>query len=292
MLQTESDFLFVIVNVQDHDFDFFIDLHHLRRVIDAAPAHIGDMQQAINTAQVDEGTEVGDILDQTCAEVTYFQVAEKFLLHLLACFFDQPTTRNNDVSTSLIDFQNHAFDVLPDVVGNIRRTTHIDLTGGQKDVHTVLDDGLAFHFATNRDQQTTFDFANDRSLDDVALRVGLDDLFPVADTIGFPLRQDDQTDGILEFLQQHFNRRTDFGQSVAFLPFIPLDDTFALVSDIDDHFFVVNSYDRASQNVVDIVCLSLCVNYVFKGIKRSLHDGFQLSIINIELAKKVTIYHC
>ncbi len=206
LLQTKSDLFFVIVNVQDHDLDLFIDLHHLRRMVNASPAHIGNVQQTINTTEVDEGTEVRDILNRTCAKVANFEVAEKFLFHLLACFFDQSATRNNNVSTRFVDLQNHALDVLADVVSDVRRTTHINLTGRQKDIHAVLDDGLAVHLATNRNQQTALDFANNWSLDDVPFVVSLDDLFPVADTICFPLRQDDQANGIFEFLQQHFDR--------------------------------------------------------------------------------------
>jgi hypothetical protein len=35
---------------------------------DAFPTHVGDVQQTIDTAEVDERAEVGDVLDDTLAD--------------------------------------------------------------------------------------------------------------------------------------------------------------------------------------------------------------------------------
>ena len=37
-------------------------------MVDAAPAHVGDMEQAVDAAQVDKSSKVGDILDDARAE--------------------------------------------------------------------------------------------------------------------------------------------------------------------------------------------------------------------------------
>ena len=52
-------------------------LHHLGRMIDAAPAHVGDVQQAVDAAQVDERAEVGDVLDDALAQLADFQLLEQ-----------------------------------------------------------------------------------------------------------------------------------------------------------------------------------------------------------------------
>ena len=73
LLETQSDLLLFSIDLQNLDFDLLIDGNHLRWMANAFPAHIGDVQQTIDTAQVDERTEVGDVLDDTFAELTDFE---------------------------------------------------------------------------------------------------------------------------------------------------------------------------------------------------------------------------
>ena len=46
-----------------------------RRMVDAAPAHVGDVQQAVDAAEVDERAELGDVLDHALAELADFELA-------------------------------------------------------------------------------------------------------------------------------------------------------------------------------------------------------------------------
>ncbi len=70
LLEAEGDLLAVLVDVQDHDLDLVVDLEHVAGMVDPAPAHVGDVQQAVDAAQVDEGAEVGDVLDGPLADLT------------------------------------------------------------------------------------------------------------------------------------------------------------------------------------------------------------------------------
>ncbi len=63
LLHAEADALALPVDVEDLDLDFVADLHHLGRVRDAAVRHVGDVEQAVHAAEVDERPEVGDVLD-------------------------------------------------------------------------------------------------------------------------------------------------------------------------------------------------------------------------------------
>ena len=38
------------------------DGQHLGRMVDAAPGDVGDMQQAVDAAEIDEGAVIGDVL--------------------------------------------------------------------------------------------------------------------------------------------------------------------------------------------------------------------------------------
>ena len=44
-------------------------------MVDAAPAHVGDVQQAVDAAQVDERAELGDVLDDALAELADLELA-------------------------------------------------------------------------------------------------------------------------------------------------------------------------------------------------------------------------
>ena len=64
LLQTESDALLLVVEVEDNDIDLLVELDNLLGIVDAAPAQVGDVDQSVNTAQVDEDAVRGDVLTQ------------------------------------------------------------------------------------------------------------------------------------------------------------------------------------------------------------------------------------
>jgi hypothetical protein len=53
-------------------------LHHFGRVTNTAPCHVGDVQQTIDAAQVNECTVFGDVLDHTMNHGTFAQVFHQF----------------------------------------------------------------------------------------------------------------------------------------------------------------------------------------------------------------------
>ena len=73
----ERDALAVVVDAQDHDLDLVVDREHLGRVVEAAPRHVGDVQQAVDAAQVDERAEVGDVLDDALADLAGLDLGEQ-----------------------------------------------------------------------------------------------------------------------------------------------------------------------------------------------------------------------
>ena len=44
---------------------------------DAAPRHVGDVQQAINAAEINECTVIGDVLDDAFAGFAFGQLTDK-----------------------------------------------------------------------------------------------------------------------------------------------------------------------------------------------------------------------
>ncbi len=63
--------MFLGVELQDLGGDFLASRHHFAWVTDAAPSHVGDVQQAIDAAQIDECTVLGDGLDHAMDAGSY-----------------------------------------------------------------------------------------------------------------------------------------------------------------------------------------------------------------------------
>ena len=110
LLQAQGDLFLLAVDVQDLHFDFLVDRHHLRRMADAAPAHVGDVQQAVDAAQVDERAEVGDVLDHALAELADFELLEQLRLLLGPLGLDQAAAADDDVAACFVDLEHEALD--------------------------------------------------------------------------------------------------------------------------------------------------------------------------------------
>ena len=77
LLEAQGDLFALVVDVQDLHLDLLVDLDHVRRMVDAAPAHVGDVQQAVDAAQVDERAELGDVLDRALADLADVELVEQ-----------------------------------------------------------------------------------------------------------------------------------------------------------------------------------------------------------------------
>src|SRR5262249_4547821 len=71
LLHPEADALGVLVDLDDLDRDGLADGKHLRRVRYAPPGNVGDVQQSVDAAQIDEGAVVGDVLHRAFEHLTF-----------------------------------------------------------------------------------------------------------------------------------------------------------------------------------------------------------------------------
>ena len=156
---------------------------------DTPPAHISDVQQPVDPSKIDKRSEIGNIFDGSISKIAYLERFQQLLFHLLTSFFDESTTGDDDVASLLVDLENHALDILTDVVTDILRTPHIDLAGRQEHVHSYVN------------QQTSLDLAFNRPLYNVAFRMTGDDIFPLTNAACFSPRQQNKAYGILKFFQ-------------------------------------------------------------------------------------------
>src|SRR3990172_5908536 len=73
LLDTEADALRLGIDADDLYLDAVADGHDLARMSDASPCHVGDVQQSVDAAEIDEGAVVGDVLDHALDDLALFE---------------------------------------------------------------------------------------------------------------------------------------------------------------------------------------------------------------------------
>src|SRR2546427_9847430 len=112
LLQAEADALALPVDVEDLDLDLLPDVHHLGRVRHAAIAHVRDVEQSVHAAQIDEGAEVGDVLDDALPHLTDLQLFHEDVALGLTLGFEQHATAHHDVAASLVQLDDLELEAL------------------------------------------------------------------------------------------------------------------------------------------------------------------------------------
>lgn len=145
LLETEGDALLVVVDVEDHHFDFLSDFEHFARVGDTSPGHVGDVEEAVDAAEVDERAEVGDVLHDALADLVDFHIFKQLRAAILAGSLEEFAAGNDDVSALLIDLEDLELVFFADEIVHILDRTDIDLGTGEERLDAVeIDDDAAF----------------------------------------------------------------------------------------------------------------------------------------------------
>src|SRR5262249_50329748 len=247
VLEAQGDLLLVLVHGEDVDLELLVDVDDLVRVADPVPGHVGDVEQPIDAAQVDEGAELGDVLDDALADLARLDLGQELLLHLLALVLDELAPADDDVAAGLVDLEDLALDRLADVVGDVRWPADVHLAGRQEDVDADVD------------EQAALDLASDKAGDDVSLLVLLHDLAPFLLTFRLAVGQDDGAGLVLDGVEQNLNlvadlRRDDLVGALV-VPLLQGDDALALVADVHDHVVADDAGDPAGDDLVDLELL-------------------------------------
>src|SRR6202161_279635 len=106
LLHAERDAVGLVVDLDDLDLHGLADGEHLGRVIDPAPGDIGDVQQAVDAAEVDERTVIGDVLDDAVDDLALFEVLHQFLALLGSGLFQHGTARHHDVAAAAVHLED------------------------------------------------------------------------------------------------------------------------------------------------------------------------------------------
>ena len=96
-------------------------------MVDAAPCHVGDVQQAVDAAEVDERTVVGDVLDDAVDNLAFFEVLHDFRTLLGAALFENGAARHDDVAAAAIHLEDLEGLRVVHQRGDVADRTDVDL---------------------------------------------------------------------------------------------------------------------------------------------------------------------
>src|SRR5690606_32602991 len=115
------------VELQDLDLDLVADLEELGRVVDATPAHVGDVQQAVDTSKINKCAVVGQVLDHALDDLTFGQLVERVGLELGALGLEQHAARQHDVTAALVELDDLEVELLIEERVEVADRSQIDL---------------------------------------------------------------------------------------------------------------------------------------------------------------------
>src|SRR5262245_1586418 len=98
LLHAERDAVGLVVDLDDIDLHLLADIEDLVRMVDAPPGNVGDMQQAVDAAEIDERAVVGDVLHHAVDDLPLFEVLHQLLALLGAGLFQHGTAGHHDIA--------------------------------------------------------------------------------------------------------------------------------------------------------------------------------------------------
>jgi len=158
LLHAKADALRILIDLHDLNLNGLADIQDFGRVVHPAPRHIRDVEQAIDTAQINERTVISDVLDHTFDDIALIELADDLRALLCAGLFEDCAAGDNDIAAAAIHLED--LERLRNVHqrSDIAHRAHIDLRAGQER-----------HCAAKIDSEPTLDAAKDRAFDAVGL---------------------------------------------------------------------------------------------------------------------------
>ena len=99
-------------------------------MVDPPPGHVGDVQQTVDATQIDEGAEVGDVLDHALADLALLQLLDDLDPHLLPLLLEHGAARDDDVAAGLVELDDLEGEFLADELIEVFDLANVDLGAG------------------------------------------------------------------------------------------------------------------------------------------------------------------
>ena len=142
-LERQRNALAVHVDVENLDGDLLADLDHLGRVIDVLPGQLGDVDQTVDAAEIDERTEVDDRGHDALADLALGELVEELAAHLGLGLLQPLTAGQHDVVAVLVELDDLRVELTADVRLQVADATHLDQRRRQEATEADVQDEAA-----------------------------------------------------------------------------------------------------------------------------------------------------
>lgn len=231
LLETEGDALLLVVKVENNDVEFLVELYDFGGVCNASPGEVGDVDKAVDAAQVDECAVADDVLDGAFEYLAFLELGDDFFLLSFEFGFDEGLVGYNDVFVFFVDFGHFEFHGLAHVHIVVADGLNVDLRSGEE--------GFDAEYVDNH---AAFGAAFDKAFDDFVVGKCGADAFPSACCTSFLVGEDELTLLVFLVFDEYLYSVADFDVGVV-AEFAHGDDAVALVADVNHCFALVQGDD-------------------------------------------------
>src|SRR5699024_2494822 len=118
-LERQRNALTVHVDVEDVDGDLVADGDDLTRVVDVLPGQFGDVDERIDTTEVDEGTEVDDGGHDAGTDLALLQGLQEGVTDRRLSLLEPGAAGQDHIVAVLVELDDLGLDLLADVGGEV-----------------------------------------------------------------------------------------------------------------------------------------------------------------------------
>src|SRR5579883_2312685 len=245
LLHAERDPLALRVVLEHHHAHPLADRDHLRGVPDPPPGHVGDVQQPVDAAEVDERPVVGDVLDGPLEDDAFLEDLERLLLERRPLALEHGAARDHDVAAGAVELEDRKPSTLADVAVEVARGAEIGVRARQERRHPDIHLEPALYLA------------DDRALDDPLAVIGALDVAPDLELERLLAGEHDLAGLGVVGLEEDVDlvALADRERAVAVGELVPRDVPLGLVPDVDRHRVRPDAHHPAAHHVAGLRAL-------------------------------------
>ena len=247
-LERKRHALAIHLDREDLDLDGLTNLDNLARVVDVLPGELGNVDEAVDTAEVHERTEVDDRGDVALANLALLEGLEEVGANRSLGLFEVGAAREHDVVAVLVELDDLRFELLADVRLKVAHAAHLDERSGEEAAKADVDDEAAL------------DNLNDGAGNDTFVFLDVLDRAPCALVLRTLLREDQAAFLVLLLENERLDLVADLDDLIGVdivldREFAGRDDAFGLVADVKKNLVPVNLDDGALDDVAIVEVL-------------------------------------
>ena len=204
-------------------------------MVDPAPGHVRHVQQAVDAAEIDEGTVVGDVLDHAVDDLALLEGLQRVGAQLLPLLLQERPPREHDVAAALVELDDLELEPLALHLLQVANRPEVHLGARQERLHADVHGQAALHPGQHR------------ALDGLVRLVGGADLVPDLEPVRLLLGEHDPAVLALGVLDQDVDLVAGLDEQRAVLVHeLPgVDQSFGLEAHVHLDVVVVHRGDEA-----------------------------------------------